>query len=333
MSDQSTYAGDWVIEFRDGTFFQNLEAEHGGPIETAQRFASKEAVDNFEEEHGWLLVYGSMALCKPDHRVALRSHLIDIGESSAAPSERDPRDFYPTPHEVTRALVPSLPPYKTALDIGCGTGAILDVLGAMRPAVRTLGVELDPELARRADDRGHHVWIGDVTKPVDFCHEPVRDTLFAYTLQQLGEEADVIVMNPPFKHAQAFVETAMAIRKTWVTVAVLLRGTFLEGIERLDFHRKYPAEILVIPNRIDFTRGRVRDCPTCDGTGVVPKPQPRKPTSKIDPHRCDGCAGKRYVKGGVDSAAVYWWVFRPELRVGTYRHLDPIVVPRLEAAS
>ena len=256
------------------------------------------------------------------------TNLIDIGPSAAAPSERDPRDYYPTPHELTRALVPFLPPYRAALDLGCGTGAILDVLGSARSSVTTLGVELDRDLARRAEERGHQVWIGDVIGSDDTDLEPVLDTRYGTTLQWLGDAADIIVMNPPFKHAQAFAEIALAIRRPWATVAVLLRGTFMEGIERLDFHRRYPAEILVIPNRIDFTRGRLRDCPTCEGTGVVAKAQPRKPGSKIDPHRCDGCAGKKWVKGGVDSAAVYWWVFRPELRVGTYRHLDPVIVPK-----
>jgi SAM-dependent methyltransferase len=256
------------------------------------------------------------------------TNLIDIGPSAAAPSERDPRDYYPTPHELTSALVPYLPPYNCALDLGCGTGSILDVLSDARGLARTYGVELDQELAKKASEWGHAVYLGDVLQSQDAALPAPTNPRCVTTIRRLGEQADVIVMNPPFKHAQAFAETALAIRRPWATVAVLLRGTFMEGIERLDFHRRYPAEILVIPNRVDFTRGRLRDCPTCEGTGVVAKAQPRKPGSKIDPHRCDGCAGKKWVKGGVDSAAVYWWVFRPELRVGTYRHLDPVIVPK-----
>ncbi len=30
----------FVIEFRSGSFFQNLEADHGGKSETAQQFAT-----------------------------------------------------------------------------------------------------------------------------------------------------------------------------------------------------------------------------------------------------------------------------------------------------
>lgn len=57
--------GDWVIEFRNGAFFQNLEADHGGPLVTAQRFASKDDVSDFFRKHGWLLLNGAMAMCSP----------------------------------------------------------------------------------------------------------------------------------------------------------------------------------------------------------------------------------------------------------------------------
>lgn len=52
----------YVIEFRDGSFFQNLESDHGGPKATAQRFESVQAVDRFMKSNEWILFYGGMAV-------------------------------------------------------------------------------------------------------------------------------------------------------------------------------------------------------------------------------------------------------------------------------
>ena len=52
----------YIIEFRNGSFFQNLNADHGGPRETAQRFDSEAEVDAFMRDHEWILFNGGMAL-------------------------------------------------------------------------------------------------------------------------------------------------------------------------------------------------------------------------------------------------------------------------------
>lgn len=52
----------WVIEFRSGSYFQNLEADRGGRKDTAQKFASKEEVEAFMREHEWILFNGGMAV-------------------------------------------------------------------------------------------------------------------------------------------------------------------------------------------------------------------------------------------------------------------------------
>lgn len=51
----------WVIEFRSGTYFQNLEADYGGPKETAQKFASKAEAENFMNANRWMWFNGGMA--------------------------------------------------------------------------------------------------------------------------------------------------------------------------------------------------------------------------------------------------------------------------------
>ncbi len=52
----------FVIEFRNGSFFQNLEADHGGPTETAQKFGSEAEAKMFCHRHMWILMNGGMVM-------------------------------------------------------------------------------------------------------------------------------------------------------------------------------------------------------------------------------------------------------------------------------
>lgn len=56
----------WVIEFRSGRFFQNLEAEHGGPASSAQRFLTRDAASRLIEQHDWMTFNGAMPVRLPD---------------------------------------------------------------------------------------------------------------------------------------------------------------------------------------------------------------------------------------------------------------------------
>lgn len=53
---------EYIIEFRSGTYFQNLEAEYGGPAKTAQRFETELEADRFMSEHPWILFHGGMVV-------------------------------------------------------------------------------------------------------------------------------------------------------------------------------------------------------------------------------------------------------------------------------
>lgn len=50
----------WLIEFRNGSYFQGLYAERGGRAETAQRFGTAETAYWFMRQHEWILPYGSV---------------------------------------------------------------------------------------------------------------------------------------------------------------------------------------------------------------------------------------------------------------------------------
>lgn len=58
----------YVIEFRSGTYYQNADADKGGPMATAQRFDTKEEANLFmhEEESLWILFAGGMAVPAKD---------------------------------------------------------------------------------------------------------------------------------------------------------------------------------------------------------------------------------------------------------------------------
>lgn len=52
----------WVIEFRSGTYFQNLEADNGGLMRTAQQFDSKKKAEEFMDKSNWIYFNGGMAV-------------------------------------------------------------------------------------------------------------------------------------------------------------------------------------------------------------------------------------------------------------------------------
>lgn len=52
----------WVIEFRSGSFFQNIEAAYGGRVQSARRFDTKKEVDAFMKVNWWIIFNGGMAV-------------------------------------------------------------------------------------------------------------------------------------------------------------------------------------------------------------------------------------------------------------------------------
>lgn len=52
----------FVIEFRNGSFFQNEQADRGGKLETAQRFDSEAEATAFIRARFWMSVAGAMPM-------------------------------------------------------------------------------------------------------------------------------------------------------------------------------------------------------------------------------------------------------------------------------
>ncbi len=144
---------------------------------------------------------------------------------------RRENDFYETPPDATRAILPHLAPHGfkgTILDPCCGDGAILRVAGVWWPDAPIVGFDL-------------------VARPFATF---VRDAL--------GEEpwrprCDLVLTNPPYSLAQAIVERAITeVAPHGGTVAMLLRLPFLASGRRIAFHRKHPADVYVLSSRPQF---------------------------------------------------------------------------------
>lgn len=141
-------------------------------------------------------------------------------------------DFYETPPECTRAILPWLT-RAPVLDPCCGDRAILRIVEEEWD-VETYGYDVDP--ARQPD----------VT----------RDALAPAIWGACGM---LVVTNPPYKLALEFVERALKEVGPTGTVAMLLRLPFLESVRRQGFHAEHPADVYVFAKRPSFTKNGKTD--------------------------------------------------------------------------
>jgi hypothetical protein len=129
--------------------------------------------------------------------------------------DRRPLDFYPTPPEVTIALMEflKLEP-MTIWGPACGNGAMSDVL----------------------KDYGHIVIETDLITGSDYLHTSII--------------SDAIITNPPFNQSAAFIEKAVGEAHL---VAMLLKSQYWHAKSRYELFNKYiPSYILPLTWRPDF---------------------------------------------------------------------------------
>jgi len=204
--------------------------------------------------------------------------------ATARSTIRHPDDFYATPPWAVETLIDHLPPRCVwggggILVPGCGKGAILDALqrSARFGGCSLRGIELNPYRARVARV-GHQVRCADFLKSV-------------WTLN-----ADMIVMNPPYKIALQFVQRSIeAVEKTSGSVHALLRLGFLASAKRRDFWQHNPADVMVLSRRPSYCH--VFTCKPCDVKRVRP--------SSVASSRCPWCRKK--MKLTTTDAADYGW--------------------------
>jgi hypothetical protein len=156
-----------------------------------------------------------------------------------ADGNREKDDFYPTPPEMTHALLGVETFDGSVWEPACGDGAISREMS--EKSIRVVSTDLV--------DRGYG--------------EPRRDFLFE---SRMPGDCRHIVTNPPFKLGEQFWEKACSLAPG--KVAFLCRLTWLESIKRAQLFERYPlARVWICPWRPRLQRGRVATKE--DGAGML----------------------------------------------------------------
>lgn len=156
--------------------------------------------------------------------------------AGAGSAPRRALDFYPTPPEVTRALLDflTLPPSIEVLEPACGTGEMVSVIA----------------------EYGHPVIASDV------AHTGFGVGGIDFLLSEVPHNVGAIITNPPFNLSEAFIE--FAIPKVPI-VAFLLKSQYWHAKRRSALFRKYPpAYVLPLSWRPDFLNGERGGSPTME---------------------------------------------------------------------
>jgi hypothetical protein len=155
---------------------------------------------------------------------------------------RHPLDEYITPPWCVERLFEAypLPPGLLLCDPCASRGELLSTVRALRPDLRLMGVEINPECAPQLVSvcGGSHI-IGDFLK--------------LPTPKSPGNS--IILTNPPYSLAQDFIEHSL---KFSTLVIMLLRLNFLVCRDRRGFTERTNPGVFVLPNRPSFN-GRGSD--------------------------------------------------------------------------
>jgi SAM-dependent methyltransferase len=157
---------------------------------------------------------------------------------------RQPHDFYETPAGCIDAILDELGIDASyagmVLDPGCGNGIILERLHVRAPKAESYGVDIQSsliDLARAREIPTANFAVGD------FLKMPVRDV-------------DLVIANPPYKDAEAFVRRALeCVAKRKGIVAMLLPDGFKGSRARLPLHKAHGSGMVCMVPRPSFNGG------------------------------------------------------------------------------
>ena len=137
-----------------------------------------------------------------------------LGASNHTDKERQEHDYYATEPKAGELLL-ELESFENILEPACGEGHLSEVF--LKNGLKVTSSDLI--------DRGY----GEVK---DFFEYKEWD----------GD----IVTNPPYKHAQKFVEHSLKITKNGAKVAMFLKVLFLESKSRKKLFEKYPPKTVYV---------------------------------------------------------------------------------------
>ena len=147
-----------------------------------------------------------------------KSAYTTIGARNYAVDKRHDEDYYATEPKALELLLEQESFGKTVWECAVGGGHLAEVLKA----------------------KGHNVICSDIvdrgykgTEIIDFLNEGFN----------MGCD---IITNPPYKHAQEFVEKAMELCGSGCKVAMFLKLTFLESKARKKMFEKYPPKVIYV---------------------------------------------------------------------------------------
>lgn len=121
------------------------------------------------------------------------------------------------------------------LEPSCGEGRFLDAMRALRPDLLTLGVEIDPVLARMAAERGHNIRTGDFTE-IELYMIP-----------------DAIIGNPPFeaKIIDQFLAKSYKMLRPGGRAGFILPAYYFQAASRVEqMRRRWSISAEQIPRSI-----------------------------------------------------------------------------------
>ena len=220
------------------------------------------------------------------------------------------RDFYATPEPVTRAIIPYLTSLLgdrhsvRVLEPAAGDGAICRVVGS---AFNTTceAIDVCPQW-QHEDAIGY-----DSASPL----EPWRRDFLALPADP---SFDLVITNPPFSLAYAFVQHSLEWLRPGGVSAMLLRVGFLEGIERHEWLREHVPDIAILPHRPSFDAPHPTKCTEGQSHAWLKANDARHFLEHVDTDgfeldgrwRCTRCGVR---KKGSDSATYAWmiWSKRP----------------------
>lgn len=170
---------------------------------------------------------------------------------SQARHARKPADFYPTPPDVTEALMQflQLPSGQFIWEPACGDGAMSRVIE--RHGHNVLSTDL-------REDGGYGIGGEDF-----LTFNSASETGIPYS----AVYNDWIITNPPFNLAEAFIRKALSITPN---VAMLLKSQYWHAAGRLPLFRDHPpSDILALTWRPAFLESERGRSPLMDVIWVV----------------------------------------------------------------
>jgi hypothetical protein len=144
-------------------------------------------------------------------------------------------DYYPTPEWCVRALLADCPlPGGTWLEPAVGDGAIVRAAWPMRPNVTWIACDIRDSLEHK-----------------DLVSAFQQGDFLDWHWNEPWQSISVVITNPPYSLAEAFVRKAL--ENPNAVVVMLLRLNWLASQKRAAFLREHTPSVYVLPRRPSFT--------------------------------------------------------------------------------